>query len=93
LPGLCTMPIGGRTLGDGRVRINSAAADELSGSLPGIEPERAMLIVAYREKHGYLRGPQDLGRVEGIDRGTVAALAPYIDWSVPPEQKSLQRRG
>jgi competence ComEA-like helix-hairpin-helix protein len=93
LPGLCTMPIGGRTLGDGRVRINSAATDELSGSLPGIEPERARLIVAYREEHGYLHGPQDLGRVEGIDRGTVAALAPYIDWSVPPEQEGVQRRG
>jgi competence ComEA-like helix-hairpin-helix protein len=79
-------------VGDGRLRINSAAADELNESLPGIEPERARLIVAYREEHGYLRGPEDLGRVEGIDRGTVAALAPYIDWSVPPEQEGVQRR-
>ena len=79
-------------MGDGSVRINTAAADELNESLPGIEPERARLIVAYREEHGYLRGPEDLGRVEGIDRGTVAALAPYIDWSVPPEQQGVQRR-
>jgi competence ComEA-like helix-hairpin-helix protein len=86
------MPIGGQTVGDGSVRINTAAADELNESLPGIEPERARLIVAYREEHGYLRGPEDLGRVEGIDRGTVAALAPYIDWSVPPEQQGVQRR-
>jgi hypothetical protein len=56
-------------LGDGRVRINSAAADELSGSLPGIEPERAMLIVAYREEHGYLRGGTGRGHRPRDGRG------------------------
>jgi competence ComEA-like helix-hairpin-helix protein len=86
------MPIGGRTVGDGRVRINTAAADELNESLPGIEPERARLIVAYREEHGYLRGPEDLGRIEGIDYETIAALVPYVDWSVPPDQERMQQR-
>jgi competence ComEA-like helix-hairpin-helix protein len=86
------MPIGGRTVGDARVRINTIAADELSESLPGIEAERAQLIVAHREEHGYFRGPEDLGRVEGIDRETVAALAPYMDWSVPPEQAGPHQR-
>jgi competence ComEA-like helix-hairpin-helix protein len=86
------MPIGGRTVGDGRVRINTAAADELNESLPGIEPEWARLIVAHREEHGYLRGPEDLGRVEGIDYETIAALVPYVDWSVPPEQERMQQR-
>jgi competence ComEA-like helix-hairpin-helix protein len=81
------MPLGGQAVGDTRVRINTAAAEELSDSLSGIEPEQARLIVAYREEHGYLRGPEDLGRVEGIDRETAAALAPYVDWSVPPERK------
>ena len=79
-------------MGDARVRINTAAADELSKSLPGIEPERARLLVAHREEHGYFRGPEDLGRVEGIDRETVAALAPYMDWSVPPEQAGPHQR-
>src|SRR5919112_3290039 len=82
-PGLCTMPIGGRTVGDGRVRINTATADELNESCSGLGPEQARLIVAYREERGYLRGPEDLDRIEGIDRGTAAALAPQIDWSVP----------
>src|SRR5918993_533705 len=92
-PGLCTMiPIGGRTVGDVRVRINTAGSDELNESLPGIEPEQARLIVAYREEHGYLRGPEDLGRIEGIDRETVAALAPYIDWSVPPDRAEIHQR-
>jgi competence ComEA-like helix-hairpin-helix protein len=86
------MPIGGRTVGDGRLRINTAAADALNESLPGMEPEWARLIVAHREEHGYLRGPEDLGRVEGIDRGTAAALAPYIDWAVPPEQESVPKQ-
>src|SRR3712207_3663178 len=87
------MPIGGRLCGcDTRVRINTAAADELKESLSGIGPEQARLIVAYREEHGYLRGPEDLGRVEGIDRETVAALAPYVDWSVPPEREATKHR-
>src|ERR687894_741008 len=60
-PGLCTMPTGGQAVGDARVRINTATAE-------------------------------DLGRVEGIDRGTAAALAPYIDWSIPPEREATQQR-
>jgi competence ComEA-like helix-hairpin-helix protein len=86
------MRIGGQAVGDARVRINTAAADELNESLSGIEPEQARLIVAYREEHGYLRGPEDLGRVEGIDRDTASALAPYIDWSVPPEREGMHQR-
>ena len=54
------MPTGGQAVGDARVRINMATADELNESLSGIEPEQARLIVAYREEHGYLRGPEDL---------------------------------
>jgi competence ComEA-like helix-hairpin-helix protein len=77
---------------DTRVRINTATTDELKESLSGIGPEQAGLIVAYREEHGYLRGPEDLGRVEGIDRETVAALAPYVDWSVPPEREATKQR-
>jgi competence ComEA-like helix-hairpin-helix protein len=86
------MPIGGQAVGDARVRINTATADELNESLSGIEPEQARLIVAYREEHGYLRGPEELGRVEGIDRETAVALAPHIDWSVPPGRKGTQQR-
>ena len=79
-------------MGDARLRINTATADELNEYLSGIEPEQGRLIVAYREEHGYLHGPEDLGRVEGIDRETVAALAPYVDWSVPPEREAAQQR-
>ncbi len=86
------MPLGGQVVADTRVRINTATAEELSDRLSGIEPEQARLIVAYREEHGYLRGPEDLGRVEGIDRDTAAALAPYIDWSVPPEREGMHQR-
>jgi competence ComEA-like helix-hairpin-helix protein len=86
------MPVGGQAVGDVRVRINTAAADELNESLSGIEPEQARLIVAYREEHGYLRGPEELGRIEGIDRETAEALAPYIDWSAPLDWEPSQRR-
>ncbi len=77
---------------DTRVRINTATTDELKETLSGIGPEQARLIVAYREEHGYLRRPEDLGRVEGIDHETVAALAPYVDWSVPPEREATKQR-
>jgi competence ComEA-like helix-hairpin-helix protein len=83
---------GGQAVGDARVRINTAAADELNGSLSGVGAEQARLIVAYRQERGYLRGPDDLGRVEGIDHDTAVALAPYIDWSVPPEREGIQKR-
>ena len=86
------MPIGGQAVGDAHVRINTATADELNEALSGIDPEQAQFIVAYREEHGYLRGPEDLGRVEGMDRETAAALARYVDWSVPPEREGTQRR-
>jgi competence ComEA-like helix-hairpin-helix protein len=86
------MPIGGQTVGDGRVRINTATADELNESLSDIGPEQARLIVAYREEHGYLRAPEELGRVDGIARETAAALAPYIDWSVPPDREATEQR-
>jgi competence ComEA-like helix-hairpin-helix protein len=79
-------------VGDARLRINTATADELNEYLSGIQPEQARLIVAYREEHGYLHGPEDLGRVEGINRDTAAALAPYIDWSVPPEREGMHQR-
>jgi competence ComEA-like helix-hairpin-helix protein len=86
------MPFGGQAVGYDRVRINTAGADELNESLPGIEPKQARLIVAYREEHGYLRGPKDLGRIEGIDRETAAALAPYVDWSIPPDRAGMHQR-
>jgi competence ComEA-like helix-hairpin-helix protein len=80
------------SVGDARVRINTATADELNESLSGIEPEQVRRMVAYRDEYGYLRGPEDLSRVEGIDRDTATALAPRIDWSVPPEREGLYRR-
>jgi competence ComEA-like helix-hairpin-helix protein len=87
------MPTGrSYSVGDARVRINTAGADELNESLSGIEPEQARLIVAYREARGYLRGPEDLGRVEGIDLEKAETLAPHIDWSLPPELEGMHKR-
>ena len=42
-------------MGDGRVRINTATADELNESLSDIGPEQARLIVAYREDQRALK--------------------------------------
>lgn len=47
------------------VDVNAATAEELT-ALPGIGPEKAAAIVAYREKNGPFASLQDLDRVDGI---------------------------
>ena len=50
----------------GPININTATADQLSASLIGVGAHKAAAIVAYREKNGPFRSPQDLTKVKGI---------------------------
>ena len=59
------------------VSVNRATASELR-QLPGIGPVTAERIVAYRERHGPFRVPEDLMGVSGIGSRTLARLAPLI---------------
>lgn len=60
-----------------RVDINRAEAWLLE-ALPGIGPERATAIVAYRTNHGLFACPEEIMLVEGIGEGTFDSLAGFI---------------
>ena len=59
------------------INLNTAASSELQ-RLPRIGPKMAVRIIAYREAHGPFRRVQDLVRVRGIGKKTLAQLTPYL---------------
>lgn len=54
------------------VDINTANAMVISKTLKGIGLKKAQAIVAYREKHGKFKTVEDLAKVKGIGKKTVA---------------------
>ena len=60
-----------------RVDINRAEAWLLE-ALPGIGPDRAMAILAYRTTHGPFACPEEIMLVEGIGEGTFDSLKDLI---------------
>jgi competence protein ComEA len=55
-----------------KININTASAEELA-QLKGIGPSHAAKIVAYREKNGPFKMPEDLMQVAGIGQKTMDA--------------------
>jgi len=55
-----------------KVNINTASAGELT-QLKGIGPGIAARIIAYREKSGLFKNPEDLMQVPGIGQKVFAA--------------------
>ena len=60
-----------------RVDINRAETWLLE-ALPGIGPERAMAIVAYRTTRGPFAYPEEIMLVEGVGEGTFDSLRDFI---------------
>jgi competence protein ComEA len=60
-----------------KININTASAEELA-QLKGIGPSHAAKIVAYREKNGPFKMPEDLVQVSGIGQKTVEANQEFI---------------
>jgi competence protein ComEA len=69
-------------VGDGTVNINTATVEELI-RLPGIGPAKAAAIAAFRQKHGAFGRIEDLDRVKGFGRKTLARLRPNLSVSGP----------
>jgi competence protein ComEA len=73
--------IGDRAFGsvdtDGRVNINTAAADELE-NLPGVGPVLAARIIEYRDTHGPFGEVEDLLDVPGIGEAKLASMRESI---------------
>jgi comEA protein len=59
------------------ININQASAQDFE-KLPGIGPELARRIVAYREKHGPFQRVEDLLVVRGIGPKKWRAIRPYL---------------
>jgi competence protein ComEA len=59
------------------IDINRASAGDFQ-KLPGIGPELARQIVAYRQKHGPFHRVEDLMAIRGIGRKKWKAIRPYL---------------
>ena len=55
-----------------KININTASAEELA-QLKGIGPSHAAKILAYREKNGPFKMPEDLVQVPGVGQKTFEA--------------------
>jgi competence protein ComEA len=60
-----------------KININKASAEELV-QLRGIGPSHAAKIVAYRQKNGPFKMPEDLVQVPGIGQKTFQANQEFI---------------
>ncbi len=69
-------------VGAGTVNLNTATVEELI-RLPGIGPAKAAAIAAFRQKHGGFSRIEDLDRVKGFGRKTLARLRPNLSLSGP----------
>lgn len=59
------------------IDINQASAEDFE-KLPGIGPELARRIVAYRDKHGPFRRVEDLLVIRGIGPRKWKTIRPYL---------------
>ncbi len=59
------------------IDINQASAEDLQ-KLPGIGPELARRIIAYRQKHGPFRRVEDLLVIRGIGAKKWKAIRKYL---------------
>ena len=69
-----------------KININTASAEELV-RLKGIGPSHAAKIVAYREKNGPFKLPEDLMQVSGIGQKTLEANQEMIIVEEPGPKK------
>ena len=69
-----------------KININTATAEELA-QLKGIGPSHAAKIVAYREKNGPFKLPEDLMQVSGIGQKTFEANQEAIIVEEPKPKK------
>jgi competence protein ComEA len=68
-----------------KININTASAEELV-QLKGIGPSHAAKIVAYREKNGPFKMPEDLMQVSGIGQKTIEANQEFIIVEEPKKE-------
>lgn len=66
-----------KTTSQGLVNVNTASADVLA-CLPGITPELAQAVTAYRQSSGFFQNTAGLLQVQGFSREIFQQIAPRI---------------
>ncbi len=59
------------------INPNTADSEKLQ-KLPGVGPELAERIIAYRRQQGYFAVPEDLRKVSGIGPATYKKIQPHL---------------
>ena len=63
---------------NGKINLNKASVEDLT-SLPGIGPQKAQAIIAYRDENGRFRSIEELKNVSGIGEKTYEKLKDLIE--------------
>ena len=71
------------------VDINTATAEELAESLPGIGPAKAARIIQWRKDNGAFSSVEQLQEVKGIGEKTVEKLRKYVRINSAADAKTL----
>lgn len=77
-----------------KIDINSASTKELE-KIPGVNSAMAKRIVDYRKKKGRFARPDDLAKVSGMSKASLAQIVPYVTASNTPsttKPKSSSKR-
>jgi competence protein ComEA len=61
-----------------KIDLNRASAEQI-GKCPGLSAELAKAIVAYREKSGPFKAPEDLLKVKGITKDIFNKIKPKME--------------
>jgi len=61
-----------------KINLNTATADKLAASLPGVGQVTAQRIIDYRKQHGKFTSPADLLNIPGIGEKTFKKIEPYV---------------
>lgn len=72
------MALSGAALAGPLIDINTASADVLAGTLPGIGPTKAKAIVDYRDLNGPYQSIDELTNVKGIGEVTLNNIKPFL---------------
>jgi hypothetical protein len=64
------------------VKINIDPIETLK-NLYNVGDTVAARIVEYRQQYGFLKGPDDLTKIDGISPRLAIFLSPHIDWRIP----------
>jgi competence ComEA-like helix-hairpin-helix protein len=68
------------------VDLNSATIGELE-QLPGVGPNTAKLIIAFRERSGPFHHVEDLLAIKGVSKSKLEKLRPYVTVAPASEHK------